>query len=445
MKLIAASILLACVCIGSVSMFAGSVAWSDEPQWLSWSELPPVPDELGYAGPFAGVHNGALIMAGGANFAKPVWENEKRWHDQIFVLAKSDLGKDGTKFEWKDGGKLSTPIAYGSAVSTADGVVCIGGSDSDDTFADVFLLQWDGEKVTSQRYPSLPRPCAHGAATLIDETIYLAGGQHDASLQSTMSTLWSLDLSQRGDAEEFVWKGLPPCPGPSRAFNLTVAQHNGYNDCVYVISGRRQHGDEVEFLKDVWEYTPATQQWRERKAAPRCVMAGTGIGFGQSHLFVLGGADGSLFLKGNELKDDHPGFVKKSLAYHTITDTWIEAGPVPQNQVTTIAVKWDGSIIIPSGEIRPRVRSPKVYRVTMTSPGRDFGMINYAVLFGYLLAMVSTSLTKTRAQTISSEAARRFRGGRPAVASLPPCSARSRLPAFHQNRLPRTGCIRLAI
>ena len=81
MKLIAASILLACVCIGSVSMFAGTVAWSDEPQWLSWSELPPVPDELGYAGPFAGVHNDTLIMARGANFAKPVWESEKQWHD----------------------------------------------------------------------------------------------------------------------------------------------------------------------------------------------------------------------------------------------------------------------------------------------------------------------------------------------------------------------------
>ena len=33
---------------------------------LSWTELPRLPDELGVAGPFAGVHNDALIVAGGA-------------------------------------------------------------------------------------------------------------------------------------------------------------------------------------------------------------------------------------------------------------------------------------------------------------------------------------------------------------------------------------------
>ena len=44
---------------------------------LSWSELPSLPDPLGVAGPFAGVHNDALIVAGGANFPRPVWENEK--------------------------------------------------------------------------------------------------------------------------------------------------------------------------------------------------------------------------------------------------------------------------------------------------------------------------------------------------------------------------------
>ncbi len=35
---------------------------------LSWKALPDVPGKLGVAGPFAGVHNKALIVAGGANF-----------------------------------------------------------------------------------------------------------------------------------------------------------------------------------------------------------------------------------------------------------------------------------------------------------------------------------------------------------------------------------------
>ena len=50
-------------------------------------------------------------------------------------------------------------------------------------------------------------------------------------------------------------------------------------------------------------------------------MAGTAIGFSQSHVAVLGGADGSLWGKEDDLRDDHPGFPKKTFLYHTITNT----------------------------------------------------------------------------------------------------------------------------
>ena len=376
---------------------------------LSWKELPPLPDSLGVAGPFAGVHNDALIVAGGANFPKPVWESEKAWHDRIHVLVKQ-----GDGYVWKDGGKLPRSIAYGAAVSTPDGVVCIGGNNPKRTFDDVYLLQWDASagKVTSTKYPSLPKPCAFGAAALVGDVIYLAGGQSGQSLETAMKNLWSLDLSKKNDPTEFVWNERTPCPGPSRALNITVHQHNGYNDCVYVMSGRRQEGPDarkVQFLRDVWEYTPSTNVWRRRKDAPQCVMAGTGIGYGQSHVFILGGADGSLFFKGNELKNDHPGFPKEALAYHTITDTWVSAGPIPRNHVTTIAVKWDDAIIIPSGEVRPRVRSAKVWIVQPVVPERNFGIVNYAVLFGYLLAMVAVGVYFTRRNKNTDDY---FRGGK---------------------------------
>ena len=35
---------------------------------LQWAQLPPLPDPLGVAAPFAGVSGGALLVAGGANF-----------------------------------------------------------------------------------------------------------------------------------------------------------------------------------------------------------------------------------------------------------------------------------------------------------------------------------------------------------------------------------------
>lgn len=392
-----------------VSLLAVAIGVAEEQaaqELLSWEELPALPDELGVAGPFAGVHNNALIVAGGANFPKPVWENDKVWRDKIYVLTKTK----NEEYEWINGGQLPKPIAYGAAVSTKAGVVCMGGNDSKNTFDDVFLLSWnpDTKKITRTKYPSLPKPCAFSAATLVGDVIYLAGGQSGSSLETAMTNFWSLDLSQR-EKETFAWKELDPWPGESRALNLTVSQHNGYNDCVYVMSGRRQTGKKFGFLKDVWEYNTTTKIWRKRADSPRCIMAGTGIGFGQSHIFVLGGATEKLFFKTDELKDDHPGFVKKSLAFHTITNTWVEAGETPANHVTTIAVKWGKDIIIPSGEIRPRVRSPKVYRVTPTTRAANFGAVNYLVLFGYLLAMVGVGLYFANKNKTTNDF---FRGGK---------------------------------
>ncbi|MGB4738500.1 MAG: hypothetical protein WBH50_09915, partial [Fuerstiella sp.] len=66
---------------------------------LDWQALPDLPDELGVAGPFVGVHNNALIVAGGANFPKPVWDTNKVWKDAIHVLQKTAAG-----YQWKSGG-----------------------------------------------------------------------------------------------------------------------------------------------------------------------------------------------------------------------------------------------------------------------------------------------------------------------------------------------------
>ncbi|HIM28237.1 MAG TPA: hypothetical protein EYG57_01630 [Planctomycetes bacterium] len=335
---------------------------------LDWQALPDLPNALGVAGPFVGVHNDALVVAGGANFPRPVWENEKIWHRQIHVLIKTNRG-----YQWKDGGVLPQSTAYGAAVSTSNGIVCIGGNDGTKIFDRVFLLRWDARaaRITRTEYPSLPRPCAYGQAAVVGNVIYLAGGQHANDLDSAMTNFWALDLANRDNDEEFSWRELEAWPGKPRAFNITARQNNGDEECIYVLSGRRQTeavGDTaprqlVEFLTDVWEFTPRTAVWRRRADVPRPVLAGTGIGFGRSHLLILGGDDGSRFFLADVLKDKHPGFPKEAFAFHTTTNTWKSAGVTPGNHVTTVPVLWDDHVIIASGEIRPRVRSPSIWSV----------------------------------------------------------------------------------
>ena len=151
---------------------------------LKWETLPPIPDKLGVAGPLVGVHNDALIVAGGANFPLPVWETTKQWHDKAYVLADT-----GSGYEWKAAGKLLQPLGYAACVSTPLGIVCMGGNDATNTYADVFLLRWhpENDSVELAGLPPLPRPCAHGQAALIGNSVYLAGGQSGAELSTALS------------------------------------------------------------------------------------------------------------------------------------------------------------------------------------------------------------------------------------------------------------------
>jgi len=383
------------------SYLSASKAIDQDREYIRWTPLPDLPESLGVAGPFVGVHHDVLLVAGGANFTPPVWESEKQWLDKIWALEKipSSEEKTAKKYQWIDAGRLDVPVAYGAAVSTEQGVVCIGGCNSEQVFRNVFALAWDPQKRTVCRkdLPSLPKPCVYTYAAKIGSVIYVAGGQSGISLDTAMTNFWSLDLSKEG-TEAFAWKEWTPWPGPSRAFNITVAQHNGMTDCIYVISGRRLNPGadaiETEFLQDVYEYNPLKVNskegpWRKRCDVPACVMAGAGIDIGQSHIFILSGADSSLFFKSTQLKDDHPGFPLQAWAYHTITDTWIDAGRTPANQVTTIPVKWGNSIILASGEIKPRVRSPKIWEITPVTIKNSFGIINFTTLGIYLFLMIA--------------------------------------------------------
>lgn len=349
------------------SFATGSANEPEQPR-LQWTKLPDLPDPLGVAGPFVGVHGDVLIVAGGANFPQPVWENDKVWRDTIYVLRRTAAG-----YVWRKAGRLNRPVAYGAAVSAAGGVICMGGNDAEQTYDDCFLLRWDRERqaVEQLQLPKLPKPCAFGQAVLIDETVYLAGGQSGQTLDTAMRNFWTLDLGQRYNAATFKWQAPTILPGPTRSLNQTVAQFagdsaDGQRRCLYVFGGRRQQGEQVEFLRDLWEYNPATKKWRQRASTPRPVMAGLAAAFGERQIAVLGGADGALYGQADTLRDRHPGFPKSALLYDTVADRWSPGGKIPLNHVTSIPVRWGDQVIVASGEVRPRVRTRAIWSVKLT-------------------------------------------------------------------------------
>ena len=55
-----------------------------------------------------------------------------------------------------------------------------------------------------------------------------------------------------------------------------------------------------------------------------------------------------------------PTFPLDVLAYDTNRNRWTRAGQMPAAVVTTKAVRWGDLIVIPSGEIRPGIRTRQV-------------------------------------------------------------------------------------
>ncbi|MFW6163999.1 MAG: sodium:solute symporter family transporter, partial [Planctomycetota bacterium] len=433
------------LCCLTCLLALGSAAAAGE--YLTWKELPQLPPapghakQVGVAGPFAGVHNGALIVAGGANFPEAApWEGgEKVWWDDVFVLEKD--GAPAEEWITQESLKLPRPLAYGAAVSAEGGVMCIGGCDAERCYPDVFLLRWDpdGKTIEAKPLPPLPRPLAFMAAAKIGRRVYVVGGQEAMKGARATRHLLVLELSEDEDGAAGPWEELPPCPGPPRILPVVAAQSDGVTDCLYVFSGRNvAPGQPTEMLTDAWKFHPASKQWTRAAdialpgGDPRCVMAATGIASGANHILVFGGADGRLFrelerlgqaieeaeddatadelkAKQRDILTNHPGFSRDILAYHTVTDTWSPAGETPgASQVTTLAVRWDDAIVIPSGEIRPGVRTPKVWQAEPL-PAGGLGTPGYVVLGGYLVVLVAMGVYFARREKTTDDF---FKAGR---------------------------------
>jgi SSS family transporter len=363
---------------------------------LSWDTdtIPPLPDPEGFAGMFAGVSGGALVLAGGANFPeKRPWEEgaQKVWYDHIFVLPEP-------RAPWQTGFQLPRPLGYGTSVDTDEGIVCIGGGDASRHYADVFVLRWieEEQKIGTDELPPIPEPCAFSCGARIGQTIFVAGGRRQPNAPTAMQNFWKLDLSQ--PSNERSWTRLEAWPGPPRMQAVAAVQDNSFFLIGGVTLDPDKDGDDKRvFLTDCYRFDPLAGRWMRIADLPRPAAAAPSpaMTMGQSHFAVIGGDDGVNALRMAELKDDHPGFPPDVLLYHTITDTWIAAGAFPKDTraglwppVTTNTTWWRDRYVIPSGEARPGVRTPEVVWAEPKRGSEGFDAIDFGVLAVYLAALV---------------------------------------------------------
>lgn len=335
-------------------------------------ELPPLIRPV--AGQFTGTTAGKLVVAGGTYWTAAPWASGKKiWTDEIQVL-------DPGAAAWRIAGRLPQFAAYGAALSTSDSIILVGGQTETGASAATLRLRVVGDRLELTSLPDLPRPAMMLGATVIGDTIYVAGGQDSPTSTIARRDFLALDLS-RPDAG---WQSLEPLPGAGRILPVVAAQ----DGAVYVISGAELFPNadgqpDRRYLTDAYRYRPGGG-WIRIGDAPRAAVGAPSLARGGSHLFVFGGDDGANFPVIQQLRDAHPGFARDVLGFHTITNTWARAGELPAGLVTTAAVEWQGQIVIPGGEDRPGHRSSQVLGVNVEPQRRAFGFLNYAVLVAYL-------------------------------------------------------------
>lgn len=366
---------------------------------LTWHRLPALPDSssLGVSAPFVGLTRGRLLVAGGCNFPDvPAAEGgTKRYYSEIFTLDLSDPDA-----RWQPGGRLPRPVAYGASVTTPEGVVCLGGNNSDGSFTDVWLLTLSDSDETVQIRALSPLPSAMDnlAATYADRTIYVAGGNEDGA---PGHSFYAMRPDNNPDG---TWEKLPDVPGQVRLQPVMAALPSADGLRVYLSGGfqpvcKGADGEEKDAVvsSDVLSYHPATRRWSEEArlplsadGTPRTFTGGCAVACGDSTLLLMGGVNHerfltainrSLYIRQAEERGEHQRAAELAeegreymyhpmewykfntilLQYNTFTKEWTDLGNHGQlARAGAGAVLRGDSLIVVNGELKPGIRTPQV-------------------------------------------------------------------------------------
>ena len=335
--------------------------------WISWllaatlvachtepmrvTELKAIPDAAyakGVSAPFCGVVNDALVVAGGANFPdKSLLEGgAKRVYADIWAFS------DG---EWAHAGVLPDSTAYGATFAVADALILAGGNVCGETTDQVYELRLSGGKAVLRTLPPLPEPMEQAGWTRDGDRLYLVGGVGTTGVYACTI----------GD---YVWSKVADLPEPLVQPVAFAAAGN-----LYVWGG---FNPETLDVSDKGLVLPAEGSWREAPGIPDggTFVGATGVTLPDGRLAVVGGVNRAIFARAlhNTPADRIPYLSKEPaeyrfrqdvFAFDPVSGAWARLGGEPACALAGpgVAVRPSGGLFVAGGELKPGVRSPKVF------------------------------------------------------------------------------------
>ncbi|HSA72765.1 MAG TPA: kelch repeat-containing protein [Nitrososphaeraceae archaeon] len=167
----------------------------------------------------------------------------------------------------------------------------------------------------------MPTPRSAMAAAILDDKIYVAGGQGGKVKKDKIVEVYDIKSDQ--------WTKVTSLPEPLD--HLGMASYDGK---LYVVGGAHKYGYSNKLLI----YDPSTNNWTEGKPMPGARTALT-ANFIDDKLYAVGGVD------------DVHNVVATNFEYDPVNDTWTEKAPMPtaRHHLTSSVV--DGKLYVIGGRI----------------------------------------------------------------------------------------------
>jgi N-acetylneuraminic acid mutarotase len=329
------------------------------PAATRWTQLAPLPDPIGFAGMLAGVLDNRLVVGGGSQWNKPVWQSGSRLlSDRIFVL-----DEPGGAWRVADS-RLPRKCGHFATAATGGAIYLAGGIGEQGTLQEAHCMEAKAGGYSFARLPDLREGVVYASGAVCGGRFWVVGGLADPAAKQARRSVWSLSLDKPGAG----WRREPDLPETGLFVPATAA----VGEDLLVIGGMTF--DAVGKLapsrachrlhNGAWTRLPDLPAPRVAASSPCPVLAGQRVLVAGGYAEVFGGPP-----------REHPGFATETFVYDVGSATWSsgpalpsvpagdrdaagDAGPLPMVGATPAV--WRDLVVIPGGEVRISTRTPAV-------------------------------------------------------------------------------------
>ena len=328
---------------------------------------------IGLSGIITGAIGDTFIVAGGNNFPAGLpWEGgTKKYYNTVFVYAiKKDTLIPTASFQ------LPNNVAYAAIAHLKNGIFYAGGENETGPVNTVYCIQKteanNGLEIIT--WPNLPEAVTNAVAIATNNAVYVFGG---ANSKGVSDKVWVLYF----DNVKVGWKYVSTMPQAT-----SFAAASLLNGQVYIMGGRCKGADGIsKIYNHVFAWDIENNTWYEKAKLPEAVSAATAVTKNDSSILFIGGDKSVIFHEvellaakinatsdttikkeltaiKNNLQKTHPGFSKDVLKYNSVSNTWGTYAQLSFTApVTTHVFINNNKIYLPAGEIKPGIRSPKIW------------------------------------------------------------------------------------